>query len=173
MRLRSVKKQYNLRAISEQLYLRGSIVGLWAGIESSLDRANHAAWITSRDPARKKLPRNFSEKIKSFRELPLHSSTFTELSETGTRLADRVEARIEDRHFLVHGYTVPSSNGDSNLLLRKHKFLSNTITDEDRTYTIVDLRKFNDETLKLSHDWACYLGDLTKKLGLHSNDLPA
>jgi hypothetical protein len=139
-------------------------VGLWAGVESCIDRLNHAGWVLSRGSLSKRLPRNFSDKVSLYRKVPTLVPELSEFGDAAGTLTDRVLAGIDDRHFLVHGYTLIDDRRNGDVVLRKHRFTGASIEDEDRSYSLMRLRELNEIALQLSSDWADHVRTIAAKV---------
>lgn len=147
---------------------RGAAVALWAGIESSIDQANHLAWVYTGGSVSKVVPQNFGWKVETFRKLHRDIAPFKELAAEGTSILARLNARIEDRHFLVHGYNVPNERDREGWTLRKHVFRKDGGLDIlERRFSRTELASVRSDLLDLAEECARYLHALDLKVDKH------
>ena len=150
--------------------MRGDVVGLWAGIESAVDKANHAAVALTRREISSVVPQSYRWKVQLFEQLHRDLLPFTELSEEGRVIYQRLASRVQDRHFLVHGYNVPDDDREG-WTLRRHEFRKDGGLDTaERRFSRSELESLRRDLIDLSNECARYIHALEKKLAQHLAD---
>ena len=102
---------------------RGSILGVWAGLEGAIDQANHYAWHYSRKSVSKVVPQSLRWKLKLFEAIHTKLIPLEPLREAAEVLVVGIKHRLDDRHWLAHGCILPRRCDPESWTLQKNEFL--------------------------------------------------
>lgn len=144
---------------------RGRVVASWAGLESSLDQANHLGWRWTKRAVSKAVPISFNRKVALFRKLHREVPQFVAVSEDGTALIERILTHLEDRHFLVHGYNAPDEDDRAGWKVRRHIFGADGFDTVERRYTLEQLKALNRELTDIIDQAVRYTDALLMEFG--------
>jgi len=147
---------------------RGAIIALWAGIESSIDKTNHYAWLYSDKQALKFVPIGLDRKIETFKRVNRDLLPFESLKSSAAELLDWLERRKGDRHWMAHGYLNPWDSTDGSWSFVKHEFLKDgSIKDLHRTFTREEIVTIRDDLCELAVAFSIYGHALAEQIEKH------
>jgi hypothetical protein len=151
---------------------RGNIIGIWACIESAMDRANHYAWWYSDQKVAAMVPVSLGRKIKLFKEINRDLAPFRPLKEQAERLSWAVDELFEDRHWLAHGYLDVAAHEKDQWIVEKHAFPKETggLVTIRRSFSEEDLQMLRLKLRALAHEFSRYLRALAQQVEKHAAD---
>jgi hypothetical protein len=147
---------------------RGGILSLWAGIESSIDKANHYGWLYSDKSVSKVVPVGLQRKIDTFKKINRDLLPFGPLRASAVGLMDWLDKRYEDRHWMAHGFLIPWDCKDGSWHFVKHEFLRDgSIKDLHRTFTRDELVTITNDLCELGFTFGIYGQALAEQVKKH------
>jgi hypothetical protein len=151
---------------------RGNIIGIWACIESAMDRANHYAWWYSDKEVAEKVPVSLGRKLKLFKEINRDLAPFAPLREQAERLSSAVDGLYEERHWIAHGYLDVKQSLDSLWIVEKNEFPKATggMVTVSRTFADEDLQVLRLKLMALALEFSGYLRTLADQVEKHASD---
>lgn len=144
--------------------LRGSIIAIWAGIESILVQANYVSWSVSHQRVGAQVPVGFKDKVRFFRKAHREVALMKPVAADGGALLQRLLPLLDDRQFLVHGYLIPEQSTRSTFRVNRHEFAKGGLKTVGRTFTNVELNGLLDELVDIAEQASTYMGLVTREL---------
>lgn len=149
--------------------LRGLVIGGWASVEALIDTANHYGWAASNHTVSNVVPQNFRWKIQLFKKLHVELPLYRPLKAEAHAISACLDGYVEDRHFLVHGYTVHDK--EPGWLLQKYQFEKDgSITAVSRRFTEDELYNLANGLTDLMNQTSRYIEALVAEIDKHSAD---
>lgn len=149
--------------------LRGTILHLWAGVESSMDQANHYAWHYSGKTVSKAVPQSLRWKVELFEGIHTSVLPFEALKSKADALLPQIKALFEDRHWMAHGMMLPKKCDAETWLLMKHEFVRGDggLKVHERRFTRPEMEDIRMRLVALGMEMASYLDALLNEFMNH------
>jgi hypothetical protein len=150
---------------------RGTIIAVWAAVETSMDLANSYAWELSERKISKVVPISLRWKLQMFEQIHRDTMPLDNLRRQAAALLERISSLQDDRHWLVHGIIAPHYSMSDGWILKKGDFQRDgSVKFVDKHFTAKHLERIEVESMKLSLQMARYAASVLLTMAKRDRD---